>query len=590
MKNTKNLFLLIISMIAFLIFSAEVPIFTVSQKKETMEKKDTYIMNLAEKEALILESRINEAGNSSRTLAELIMHGKQNEELYSTCIEDDLMTDSIISGMGYWFEPLYKDQHADYTGSYFYYDGQKENIEVRHYNTDEYDYTLKEWYLDGMAAESMYHYTGPYYDEDLDTYYLTISAKITRDHKDIGLATAEITLLEINDYINSLDQDPGVSFVLITEDGMLVGKNNQMLCEEDLAYSESFLYEDPEKLARICCADGAGTERIGDYLTAYAPIKDTGLKLVAYYAKSDLLTEIYSHTTMIVVSFIISMFFFVLALNIFLHHFVEKPLKRILMQYKLPGLEEEKHLKFDTAVQSLNRLFEECSSSIEQRNSKASELEAKKAELQELYGQSADINLKLYDLLKEVRDGYSITVQSLSNAIEANDLHTQGHSLRVTAFALKTAKKLNLTEKECLALEYAAILHDIGNIGIPIEILNKPAKLTAQEFLVIQRHPVIGYEIIKDIDFLKDSARMVLHHHERIDGKGYPDGLKGEELDIAIRILTVVDDYDAMTSSRPYRKEPLSSDIALTILKQGIGTRFDARAVSAFEAVLKEKS
>ena len=129
-----------------------------------------------------------------------------------------------------------------------------------------------------------------------------------------------------------------------------------------------------------------------------------------------------------------------------------------------------------------------------------------------------------YDqLLDEVRSGYIITVKSLSNAIEAKDKYTKGHCERVTTYALDTARRMGLSEEELVSLEYAAILHDVGKIGMPISVLNKPGRLTDEEFKLIMSHPKVGYEIVKDIKFLAKSVDIVLHHHERVDGKGYPD-------------------------------------------------------------------
>jgi len=153
-------------------------------------------------------------------------------------------------------------------------------------------------------------------------------------------------------------------------------------------------------------------------------------------------------------------------------------------------------------------------------------------------------------------------------------------------FLAENANKI----EDLVVLEYAALLHDVGKIGIPSSILNKPTRLSEEEFDIIKTHPTIGYEILKDIEFLKRSALIIYQHHERIDGKGYPRGLTKDELDILTRIITVTDAYDAMTSARPYRKEPLSHKEAMEILIEGSGTQFDGDIVDAFRKYKEESA
>lgn len=173
------------------------------------------------------------------------------------------------------------------------------------------------------------------------------------------------------------------------------------------------------------------------------------------------------------------------------------------------------------------------------------------------------------------------TLKSLVMSIEARDSYTKQHSERVTAYALEIAEVMNLTEEEKDVIRFGGYLHDIGKIGVRDTVLLKPGRLTEEEKAEIRLHPVIGGNIIKPIKFLPKERELVLYHHERFDGKGYPEGLAGERIPRIARILAVADTYDAMTSSRPYRTAK-THDFAINELKRCSNTQFDREVVMAF--------
>jgi len=184
-------------------------------------------------------------------------------------------------------------------------------------------------------------------------------------------------------------------------------------------------------------------------------------------------------------------------------------------------------------------------------------------------------------LHQSVLDGYKGTIRALAAAIDAKDAYTCGHSQRVVEYALLAGRSLPLSQPELEVLEYAGILHDIGKIGIPDAILRKPGYLTAEECAIIQEHSRLGANIIKGVPFLEEASRLVLHHHERYDGTGYPQGLSGEATPIGARILAVADTFDAMTTDRAYRPA-LSQHYALVELARCSGTQFCPVAAEAF--------
>ena len=178
-------------------------------------------------------------------------------------------------------------------------------------------------------------------------------------------------------------------------------------------------------------------------------------------------------------------------------------------------------------------------------------------------------------------------VCSLVNAIEAKDAYCQGHSKRVHQYVMQMARHLQLPAAQMEALKWAAVLHDIGKIGIPERILCKPGKLTEKEFDLIRQHPLKGKTILAPIRQLQPSMDAIAHHHERFDGSGYPEGLHGEAIPLAARIIAVADTYDAITSKRSYRASKTPQQ-ALQVLDQVTGTQLDPRLVKLFKTACRE--
>jgi putative nucleotidyltransferase with HDIG domain len=170
---------------------------------------------------------------------------------------------------------------------------------------------------------------------------------------------------------------------------------------------------------------------------------------------------------------------------------------------------------------------------------------------------------------------------SLQNAMEEKDYYTAGHTMRVTEYALMLGRAMGLPEGEILVLRRAAQFHDIGKLVIDLSCIQKPGKLTEDEWVLIRKHPSVGANIIQPLGFMEREQFIIRHHHERMDGKGYPDGLSGDQLDDLTKILIVVDSYDAMTSKRNYRKN-MSQEEAVEELYRCGGTQFDGDIVEFF--------
>lgn len=176
-------------------------------------------------------------------------------------------------------------------------------------------------------------------------------------------------------------------------------------------------------------------------------------------------------------------------------------------------------------------------------------------------------------------------IMTIANTIEAKDMVTQGHTQRVAYYSREIGTRLGLSEEDLEILRKGCILHDVGKVGIPDHILKKPNILTIEEFAIMKEHPVIGEHILKPLKSAQEVSRIVRHHHERINGTGYPDGLKGDELDILVRIAAVVDVYDALAMDRPYRKR-MPREKAMAILQDGVEKGWwDAEVVKVMDEV-----
>ncbi len=193
-------------------------------------------------------------------------------------------------------------------------------------------------------------------------------------------------------------------------------------------------------------------------------------------------------------------------------------------------------------------------------------------------------NARLYD---DLRSLFYNTVETLIRALQARDPYTSGHSTRVSRYCMLIADKFGLSTKEKHSIYLAAMLHDIGKIGVPDTLLQRPGKLTPDEMEIVREHPQLGASMIRMLGEMHPIVPLILHHHEAYDGSGYPDGIKGDQIPLISRIIAVADSYDAMTSDRPYRERRRKEE-AIDELRICSGTKLDPEVVAAFLNVLEE--
>jgi len=236
-----------------------------------------------------------------------------------------------------------------------------------------------------------------------------------------------------------------------------------------------------------------------------------------------------------------------------------------------------KPFQLEMVLASLERAF--------QKKALQRELENYRRHLEEMIAKRTQ---QLQTAMAQLEHSYSATLEALGSAIDLRDGPTAGHSRRVFWYSIKIAQAIGGLEEELRNLGMGAWLHDIGKLAIPDGILLKPGALTEQEREVMQHHVQIGYDLVKGIPFLADAAEIILAHHERCDGSGYPRGLKAEEIALGVRIFAVADSFDAMTSDRPYRSA-MPFEVGRDEIQRAAGKLFDRTVVRAFLAISVSK-
>ena len=208
-------------------------------------------------------------------------------------------------------------------------------------------------------------------------------------------------------------------------------------------------------------------------------------------------------------------------------------------------------------------------------------------EMVKALSESAGIAIENARLFKDLQDTYLATVRVLVSTIEAKDPYTHGHTERVAQYSVGIAREMAFSQDEIQTIQLGAFLHDIGKLHTSDSILHKPGALTDEEWRLVKAHPVRGAQMLQGVKFLEKASDLVRHHHERVDGKGYPDGLRGDEITIGAKIVNVADAFDAMTTERPYRKG-LTMDQAIAQMEEKAGTQFAKEIVDVLVPALRE--
>lgn len=461
----------------------------------------------------------------------------------------------------------------------------------------DYDCRSRQWYQSTVSQNGKVIWTEPYLDAgDSGEIIVTVAKSVQSGDRLVGVVGMDIKLKKFSEIIQNLEFVDGGSLMLIGNDGYIFAHPNQNMLTKDLkerAWAADVFKNDTGSY--ITTLDDQ------DVVVSYLSVSNTEWKLVGISPVhlESALDPIRNRTLQ--VAFISILITFMI--GYFLSINLTRPVRNMMttighvskgnmnVRAKIKSNDEFQVLgdEFNGMLEKLSVLIKERDGHVTELVSKNQEILDQKQEILQFSEETEAMNEELTALVAEIRNNYLSTVRVLANAIEASDQYTGGHCDRVKSISISIANELKLSDSDKSTLEFACLLHDIGKIGIPNSLLNKEGRLTEEEYDFVRTHPEIGFDILKDVDFLKTCSHIMLQHHERIDGKGYPQGIKGESIDILARILAVADAYDAMTSVRPYRKRPLEQREAMNELLEGKGSQFDDQVVDAFVNILQEK-
>ncbi len=457
-----------------------------------------------------------------------------------------------------------------------------------------YDARHRTWYEGARSNPDRVFWSRPYMDVSSNgDMILTVSKVVKQGDTILGVVGMDIKLRLFSRMLTGVYANQSGYIVVLDSKGVVYAHPNEELLATDMA-GEGWA-QDALKNKE---GQGSFSQSGHRYAYAFVTLPETGWKLVGI-REIDLAALFDNLKAMTLVTAIMVAAVLMLA-AILSARFILKPLQAIMETIRSVSRGEmdarsvrrdgavsrdeigEISEAFDRMLDRIHEMHAERDQNLKMLTEQNLEIRNQKQEIHTLYEISDSVNQELEESILRIQSGYLATVRSLANAIEADDHYTRGHCQRVNDYSLKLGRLSGFNSSEMKDLEFAGILHDIGKIGIPDGIINKPGRLTEEEFERVKQHPAIGAEILEGVTFLESCRMILLQHHERIDGKGYPVGLKGEAIHPAAKVLAIADSFDAMTSNRPYRSSALSVAEAIKELEKGRGTQFDPLLTDRF--------
>jgi putative nucleotidyltransferase with HDIG domain len=383
-----------------------------------------------------------------------------------------------------------------------------------------------------------------------------------------------------------------------------VAEKGRVLIVDDEAGIRGFLCDALNDGCEVFTAEN-GEEAIGKIKEIGYNVVVTDIKMpgVSGVELLRLVKELQPDTEVIILTAYASLDTAIAALHQGAYDYITKPVKIENIRNTVKNALEKNRLASENKMllKSLKEANEELRNYISHVEKMNQALERINEENILLSSQSKKLNQELSEKVEQatfelrraniaLKDNYLSTIQALAAAVEMKNPYTRGHSVRVAGYTTALCRRLGYSEEDVVMISYAAILHDVGKIGIDEKVLTKPGRLSESEFGIIRLHPKMGDEIIRPVEFLGRWRSIVRNHHEHYDGSGYVDGLKGQDIPLEARIVTVTDVYDALTSDRPYRKGLAPLD-AVEVIKRGAGIQFDPDVVRVFvELIEKEET
>lgn len=416
----------------------------------------------------------------------------------------------------------------------------------------DYDARTRDWYKGTIEKSGEIFWTEPYVDAgDSNKILQTVSKAVYHNGELKGVIGLDIELSKFTEIINNLSMSKNSSIFLINENDQIIAHN-----DSDIEfYKNHFINDMPD--------DNISEMRTfsnNQFIVSSIKLNLNNWKLVAI-TKTSFVDDL---------MFIKNRIFLIVLITVMLSITISYlGFKNILIHLNSLVLITQKFSDGDFSMRANVDSSDEFETLAISMNNMLDHIE---------------------DLIICQDNNYLKTVKALANAIEVSDEYTRGHCDRVEYISLSIAREMGLSEENQMHLKYACILHDIGKIGIPKDVLNKASSLTNEEYELIKTHPQIGHDIIKDIEFLSDAREILLQHHERVDGNGYPNKLTSENIRLESKILTVADTYDAISSLRVYRSTRLSSEEIKAEFKKCSGTQFDESVVKCMLKIMDQTS
>lgn len=457
----------------------------------------------------------------------------------------------------------------------------------------DYDCRDRNWYKQAISDPKVIHWSEPYVDAGASGKMLqTVSKAVVKNDALVGVMAIDIEVNRFNAILGKLSYGKNAELFIVNQTGQPVAGSNSQVSDVmahyqlyDLSVENSYVrtVEGQEHIVSVMPLSTNKWILVGAQPLAITTVMNTAKERILWVAMIQLIISL------VLGSIIFNRLFSPLVNLLGVIDSVSKG--DIKQRSKISSKDEFGTLSrgFDNMLDNIEEIFYEREHHLKVLKKKNKEIMRGKEEIIAYSSQVEAMNEELSRLLNELGDNYLSTVKALANAIEASDDYTRGHCERVGDISRRLAEHLSLGQEQMNDLLYACVLHDIGKIAISDKILNKRTALTKDELSMIQMHPLIGYEIIKDVHFLENSSKILLQHHERMDGTGYPYGLAADAIRLEARILTVADAYDAMTSTRAYRQIPLTYEQVVEELQKGSGTQFDPVIVEALIEIIDQE-
>lgn len=553
-SSIKKIFAFTITIVAFVVFSIQGGV-SIYQYVEMTES------NVLE----LLDSKVNSEAN--KLDGTFIAAANKTEALSQTCevinnydpavIEKILKLyideEPLLFGGGIWLEPFTYDAERKYYAPYVYKTGYKgESVLTWGYNNPQNEYFVQEWYKDAFRPGVRMIWSRSYFESMTNKEVITCTSPIRRNGKVIGAATIDIGVQKLVEYVSDIRVGKeGYAFVR-DKNGLKIGQKGSQ--PESAMNEDNGAQQDKGKRLNKTIIDNR------EVFSLSAPIGNTGLELVMVLPVSEFSLPIVRIVIFNGILLAAAVLLFTILLMYLFEHKIARPLRHLAAAAARIGIGDLDNVIKPESNDEIGHLA---------------------VSFDLMRGKLANLLTKLNDKNRQLLNAYDVTIRAFYKAIEQREYNTAKHSLEVNAIAMKMGRKIGLKEEELRHLDWGTLLHDLGKLAIDDSILLKPGPLDDEEYSLIKKHPEVGYNILIESEFLRETAEVALYHQEKFDGTGYPYGLSGESIPLLARICSVADAFQAMIADRPYRRGMPIED-AVKELTRCRGKHFDPKIVDVF--------